>query len=136
MDRRLILGEVEIGERREGRHFYQTKLGFAKIQLEEKEREQEATICALDKNKQLRKDAITELGAKEWEVIRKAEELEEKQRLHQTKLITKAKNILNQTQIIEEKVWEYEETQVALMETEIKRRRPRSPRRRRYFWRT
>jgi len=100
----------------------EVKLGFAKIQLEGKKKEQEATVLALDESEQLREDAINELGAKEQEVIRKAEELEEKQRLHQTELTTKEKNILDQAQIIEEKIQKYEEAQVALMETEIKKK--------------
>ena len=54
-------------------------------------------------------------------MIRKAEELEEKQRLHQTELTKKEKNILDQAQVIEEKIQKYEEAQVALTETEIKR---------------
>eukprot|EP00588_Corethron_pennatum_P001627 CAMPEP_0194287018 /NCGR_PEP_ID=MMETSP0169-20130528/33827_1 /TAXON_ID=218684 /ORGANISM="Corethron pennatum, Strain L29A3" /LENGTH=490 /DNA_ID=CAMNT_0039033593 /DNA_START=127 /DNA_END=1595 /DNA_ORIENTATION=+ len=100
----------------------EVKLGFAKIQLEGKKKEQEATVLALDESEQLREDAINELGAKEQEVIRKAEELEERQRLHQTELTTKEKNILDQAQIIEEKIQKYEEAQVALMETEIQKK--------------
>jgi len=100
----------------------EVKLGFTQMQLEGKEKEQEATVLVLDESEQLREDAISELGAKEQEVIRKAEELEEKQRLHQTELTMKEKNILDQAQIIEEKIQKYEEAQVALMETEIKKK--------------
>ena len=39
----------------------EVKMGFAKIQLEGKEKEREATVRALDESEQLRKDAINEL---------------------------------------------------------------------------
>jgi len=100
----------------------EVKLGFTKLQLEGKEKEQKATIHALDESEQLREDAINELSAKEQEVIRKAEELEEKQRQHQTELTVKERNILDQAQVIETKIQQYEEVQVALMETEIKKK--------------
>lgn len=100
----------------------EVKLGFSKLQLEGKEQEREATVRALDESEQLREDAINELGAKEQEVIRTAEELAEKQRLHQTELTAKEKSILDHADIIEEKIQKYEEARVALLETEMKKK--------------
>lgn len=99
----------------------EVKLGFVGMQLEGKGKEHKATVIALDESEKLREEAIDELSEKEQEVIRKAEELEEKQRLHQTELTTKENNILDQAQEIEDKIQQYEEVQVALRETEIKK---------------
>lgn len=100
----------------------EVKLNFTQLQLEGKEKEQKATIHALDESEQLREDAIKELSAKDQEVIRKAEELEDKQRQHQTELSAKEKNILDQAQTIETKIQQYEEVQVALMEKEMQKK--------------
>ena len=51
-------------------------------------------------------------------MVRKAQELEEKQRQHQTELSAKEKNLLDQAQIIEAKIQQAKELQVALTERE------------------
>jgi len=100
----------------------EVKLGFVEKCLVGKGKDLVATVVALDESEKLREEALDELSATEQEVIRKAEELEEKQSLHQTELTTKEKNILDQAQVIEDKIQQYEEAQVVLMETEIKKK--------------
>uniref|UniRef100_A0A7S4NGG9 C2 domain-containing protein n=1 Tax=Odontella aurita TaxID=265563 RepID=A0A7S4NGG9_9STRA len=97
------------------------KLGYVEKQLEGKGKEQEATVAALDESEKLREDAIEELSTKEQEIIQKADELAEKQKLHQTELTEKEQRILDQAQAIEQKIQDYEEAQVALKETELKK---------------
>jgi len=96
----------------------EVKLGFVEMQLEGKGKEQKATVVALDESEKLREEAIHELCEQEQEVIRQAEELEEKQ----TELTTKEKNILNQAQEIEVKIQQYEEAEVKLRKAEIKKK--------------
>jgi len=100
----------------------EVKLGFVEKCLVGKGKDLVATVVALDESEKLREEALDELSATEQEVIRKAEELEEKQSLHQTELTTKEKNILDQAQVIEDKIQQYEEAQVVLMETETKKK--------------
>jgi len=100
----------------------EVKLGFVEKCLVGKGKDLVATVVALDESEKLREEALDELSATEQEVIRKAEEVEEKQSLHQTELTTKEKNILDQAQVIEDKIQQYEEAQVVLMETEIKKK--------------
>jgi len=97
-------------------------LDYTQRQLHGKEREREATVRALDESEQLREEAIHELGATEQEVIRQAARLAERQRVHQTELTAKETHLLDQAQIIEEKIQMYEEAQVALLETESKKK--------------
>mmetsp|Transcript_48680 Transcript_48680/g.95174 ORF Transcript_48680/g.95174 Transcript_48680/m.95174 type:complete len:493 (+) Transcript_48680:195-1673(+) len=97
-------------------------LDYTQRQLQGKEQEREATVLALDESEQLREEAIQELGATEQEVIRQAEQLAERQRVHQTELTAKETHLLDQAQIIEDKIQKYEEAQVALLETESKKK--------------
>jgi len=97
------------------------KLGYTENKFAMKQEEQTATIVALDESEQLREEAIKELSSKEQEIITKAEELAEKQRLHQSELSEKNCELLDQADLIEEKIQQYEDVQIALKETELKK---------------
>lgn len=98
------------------------KLSYVERQLEGKGKEHEATVVALDESEKLREEAIDELSVKEQEIIKQADDLAEKQKLHETELTEKEKEILDQAQAIEQKIQDYEEAQVALRETELKKK--------------
>lgn len=97
------------------------KLDHIGKELACKAEEQAATVVALDLSEELRKEAIDQLTTQEQEIVQKAQELEESQLQHQTQLSKKDQDILDQAQLVEAKIQQIEEVEIARMEAELKR---------------
>eukprot|EP00548_Thalassiothrix_antarctica_P003893 CAMPEP_0194132692 /NCGR_PEP_ID=MMETSP0152-20130528/3101_1 /TAXON_ID=1049557 /ORGANISM="Thalassiothrix antarctica, Strain L6-D1" /LENGTH=512 /DNA_ID=CAMNT_0038827835 /DNA_START=29 /DNA_END=1567 /DNA_ORIENTATION=+ len=97
------------------------KLGYTQKQLDGKSKEQEATLGALDESEEMRKMAIETLTEMEQQTVQQAVDIAKNQELHTTELSEKEKEILDQSQLIEAKIQEFEEAEVALRKTELEK---------------